>query len=142
MKLFKKLCFVALVLVINVFLIAVSLFFVSAIQLHKRFETESVAQAQVFAYSKQYERVKREFRSDLQFKTPDGQTIYLHNERLTPSEKVILEQGNAISRDYLLNEPEVIRPVGTPQANLWMAVLCIGIALFNFVYLIYWWRKH
>lgn len=141
-KLLKKLFFVVVISTINIFLILTTLFFMRTIALHKRFETEPVAQAQVFAYSQRYTQLKAEFRSDLQFKTAAGQTIYLRDVAISAKEKAVLEQGNAISRDYLQNAPHIIRPMGTLKANGLMALLFGGMAIFNFVYLLYWWRKY
>lgn len=141
----KKLLFTVFIFLINAFLVLVVLFLVNTIKLHNRFKTEPVAQAQVFAYSNRYAKTgkgKVEFRSDLQFKTPEGQTIYLHDVALSPNEKSVLEQGNAISRDYLQNEPHIIRPFGTSKVNILMAWLLGGGVIFNFAYLIYWWRKN
>ena len=132
------------ILTINIFILMGAFYFFSEARFSQRFENEPTAFAHVYEYSKEYRKQRniKFVRTDLQFKTPQNRVIYLKDIQITKQEKAVLQQGGYIVREYLVTQPQHVRPKAGKAANYAMTFIFSAVFLFNTIYMFVRWHPN
>ncbi len=99
---------------------------------YARFAGEPYDTAEARSYSGRYSRLRQGWETDLSFTTTAGQTLRLPEQRISSSEKSLLEAGHPIRRQYLIAAPHIIKTPGraaSGQAENALALLLTAVSV-------------